>query len=571
MAFDAGMMAAVAAELAPLVGYRIDKIHMPEKEELVLLLHGNREGKRLLISLAGFPRIHLTETVKENPQVPPTFCMQLRRHLTGARLVSVEQQGFDRVLKLNFETRDEMGYTCLRALMVEIMGKCSNVIFCDGDGKVLGALKLVDLTTSRKRQVLPGMQYELPPGEPRIDPRTETRDAFLSAFADRTRETEKWFLSRYDGLSPLVVRELLHCAGEEPTALWEAFFALIIRLQTGDYLPTMLVSEDGAPIEYAYFPVTQYGTGATVQRFDSAGAMLDAFYGARAAQAHMKQRAADITQLLTQATKRLTRKLELHRTELAACADKDTYKLYGDLITYNAYAVKRGMTVVTLPDYTVDPPASVQVPLDARLTPMQNAQRYYKRYAKAKTAERILVELIENAEAELRYLATVEESLSRAEGEADLAEIRAELSFCGVVGKKQTKKQAKRPPSKPLAFVTTNGYRVLCGKNNLQNDVLTTKQAGKNDWWFHVKDGHGAHVILFAEETEPPEQDFTDAAMIAAYYSDARAGAQVAVDYALARYVKKPAGSKPGFVIYSHNYTAYVTPDEAHVIAQRRS
>ena len=570
MAFDAGMLAAVSTELSALVGYRIEKIHQPEQDELLFLLHGMRETQRLLISCgANYPRIHLTTQIKENPQVPPMFCMQLRRHLSGAKLLSVTQQGFDRVLDLAFEIRDEMGYPATRHLMVEIMGKCSNTIFCDEQYKILGVLKLVDFTTSRKRQVLPGMRYELPPATTRIDPRTETHDAFLSALATCDKPLDKWFLSRYDGLSPLIVRELCH-SGTDAAALWQAFSALSARLTDSDYTLTMLTGADGTPLEYAYLPILQYGDAATQTTFPTTGALLDAFYGARAARAHMKSRAADITHILDAATARLVRKIALQEGELAACTEKEQHKRYGDLITYNTYQIQRGMTSARLPDYTEDPPALVTVPLDVRLSPSQNAQRYYKRYAKAKTAEQILTSQIALARAELSYLETVAEALARAENEADLADLRAELAAGGYTGKTHAAKQQKRPPTKPMVFETTNGYRVLCGKNNLQNDALTTKQAGKTDWWFHTKNNHGAHVILFAEDTEPPEADFTDAAMIAAYYSEARDGAQVPVDYAQARYVKKPAGAKPGFVIYTHNFTAFVTPDAAHIENMRK-
>ncbi len=587
MAFDSCMTAAVTAELSrSLTGARIEKVQQPEKDEIVLQLHRDRAAYRLLISAsAGNPRIGLSQIVKENPLAAPMFCMLLRKHLIGARVVKISQPNFDRVIEIELDAMDEMNFTQPRYLIVEMMGTYSNIIFCGNEKKIIAALRIIDFSTSQKRQVLPGMRYELPPAQEKMNPLETNHDTFLaahtacaSALGNEADEKfpEKFLASNFFGMSRLTMREMVHLAGAKPSAdtLWNAFDSIISRIRHADFIPTLITDATGRPVEYSCFPITQYGSSMTVQTMDSFGALIDAYFSERDRIDHLRQRASDITRLLTNAKNRLTKKIALQQADLDACANKAQYKEYGDLITSNLYQLQRGMKEVRLTNYYSENMEEVVLALDTRLTPSQNAQRYYKRYNKAKSAEQELVRQISIAKEELHYIDSVEESLARTETEAELDEIRRELYLSGFASrmKHHSLTATRKPkPTKPLTFVTDGGYRVLCGKNNSQNDLLTCKIADKNDYWFHVKNAPGSHVVLFTEGTEPSEADFTQAAIIAATHSSESKGVHVPVDYTLIRYVKKPSGSKPGFVIYTQNYTAYVTPDEGLIRRLRKS
>ncbi len=577
MAFDAAMLAVILAELRETaVGAKIEKIYQPEQDEIRLAFRAGGENRRLLINAgANNPRLGLTDTQKENPMTAPMFCMLLRKHLGGARLASVEQPGFERVAILTFDTRDEMGFATQRCIIAEIMGKYSNLIFTDADRRVLAVLRPVDFTTSRKRQVLPGMRYELPPPQDKRSPLDVTEAEFAAyAEADESRPADKWLTATFLGLAAVTAREIVYRATRHVDTplhyvtageLWASFDA-VMAIVRGDAKPEPTMARDGGrPVEYSFLRLTQYGDDA-LTAYPDTGSLLDAFFGARDQDTRVKQRAADVLHLLTSAQSRITRKLGLQREELADCARGAEYKADGDLITANLWQLSRGMKQVALTDYSAEPDESGSYPtrtitLDERLSPSQNAQRLYKRYNKAKTAEVELARQIALAEAEMEYLASVEDALKRAETDQDLAEIRDELHHAGYASRMKAAAQHRKQKAPVAAqFRTDDGLRVLCGKNNIQNEYITHKLAGKDDYWFHVKGQPGSHVVLFRGEGEPTDRDFTQAAEIAAYHSGAADGQNVAVDYTLARHVKKPASGKPGLVIYHTNWTAYVTP-----------
>ncbi len=571
MAFDAGMVAAVANELRiKLTGARVEKVQQPEKDEIVLVMHSGRENYRLCLSAGvGSARVNLTAVQKENPQSAPMFCMLLRKHLTGSRLQNITQLGFERVLEFEFEGYDEMGFISKRYIIAEIMGKCSNIIFTNEEKKVLGAVKTVDFTTSRLRQVLPGMIYEMPPSqEGKTDPLSMERDEFYSLFEKKGFDApaDKFILNNFIGISPLISREIAYLAGDEISAqsLWNAFSAVCDVIRNADFTPILIKDESGKPFEYSFMPIKQYGISADTEDTGSFGALIDGYFAKREKIERIKQRSSDIMKLLTNAEAHLRRKIAAQENDIKASEEKEVYKRNGDLITANMYMLSRGMTSAELVDYSDENMPTVTVTLDSRLTPAQNAQRYYKYYNKAKAAQIEVAKQLEISKSELEYIYTVFEALVKAENEADLAEIRDELYRSGYASKMKNYAVKKMSASKPLEFVTDGGYRVLCGKNNTQNDYITTKLADKNDYWFHVKNMPGSHVLLICDD-EPGEMDFTQAAMIAARYSKASDGVNVAVDYTKARYVKKPGGSKPGFVIYTTNWTAYVTPDAKEV------
>ncbi len=586
MAFDAGMLACMVHEIRTVAGGgRIEKIMQPERDEIVLQLRSTEGGKRLLLNAGSAPRVSFTDTARENPAQPPMFCMLLRKHLTGARLADIRQEGFERVVTLEFDTRDEMGFATTRRLVCEVMGKYSNIIFTDGEGKILSALKTVDFTTSALRQVLPGMRYELPPAQDKENPLTVTREHFNALFEaeNAERPLEKFILSHFAGISAAVAREMVMLATRHPDTtrsyatadeLWRGFSAIVDRIRSNDYAPTAVYNA-GNPVEYAFCPLTQYAPPMESRPFASASALLDAYYATRDRETRIRQRAADVLRLLTHAESRIKKKLDLQHAELRACEKADEIKQCGDLITANLWQLSRGMKEAELTDYgawneETGEYATRIIELDERLTPSANAQKYYKKYTKARNAKVELARQIELGEAELAYIYTVFDSLTHAETAADLAEIRDELYRSGYASRMKGYAAPKKQPAPTVAkFRTTNGYLVLCGKNNLQNEHITHKLADKNDYWFHAKGVPGSHVVMVTNGEEPEAQDFTNAAMIAAHYSKAAGGVQVPVDYLLVRHVRKVVGAKPGFVVYHQNWSAYVTPDVSAVEAMR--
>ncbi len=570
MAFDAGFTAAVVSEIAAsAVGARIEKIFQPSKESVLLILRGERggEGKgqtlRLLIDAGtSNPRMCFCDPEFDNPKVPPMFCMLLRKHLSGARITAVRQLGFERAAEIEFEGRDELGFLSKKYIYAEIMGKFSNLIFCDGEKRILAAVHLRDLSGNVKRPVLPGVPYlPPPPQEGKISPLDETREGFFAALGQSELPYSKFLMNRYAGLSPLVAREIAHLTDGDAEAFYATFAEVVRRIREGDFVPTLLVNPDGTPMDYAFMPITQYGNAATVRTLDGFSALIETFFSERSRNERIRQRAADILRLLTAAETRLTKKLAAQEADLAACEEKEAFKKAGDLITANIYRLSRGMTEARLDDYYEEDCPEIVIPLDSRLTPAQNAQRYYKRYNKCKSAELHLAEQMAKAREELRYLDTVFDALTRAETENDLSEIRRELYESGYASRMKNYSAAKLPAPKPMEFTTSGGWKLLVGKNNSQNDYITHKLASKGDIWFHIKGYPGSHAVLFCDGAEPDALDFTEAATIAAVYSKAPAGQKVTVDYTRVRNLKKPPAAKPGFVTFGKNYSAYVTPD----------
>ncbi len=587
MAFDAGMLACVVAEIcekAP--GARIEKVFQPERDEIVLQMRSLEGGKRLLINAGSSnPRIGFTTEQKENPMTPPMLCMLLRKHLQGAKLSNVRQEGFERVVTLEFETRDEMGFDCKRYLIAEIMGKYSNLIFANDEKKILAALHTVDFSTSVLRQVLPGMVYELPPKQEKRDPMTLSREEFwpLMREGGTDRPADKWITSAFLGISAAVAREIAFRASGQtdtplglcrPERLCDAFFAVTDMIRTGAYEPCMIL-QNGKPIEYAFCVLSHYGSEFELRRYESAGLLLDEFFHTRDRENHIRQRAADILRILSNADTRIRRKLELQRSELADCDKGEEYKKYADLITANLYALSRGMTRAELIDYEdwreeTGTFGTCVIELDGRLSPSANAQVYYKKYNKSKTARVELTRQIALGEEELRYIDTVFDALSHAETAADLTEIRDELYRSGYASRMKYYALSRKQPTPTVAeFRTSGGYRVLCGKNNVQNEYITHKLAGKNDYWFHVKNLPGSHAVMLCDGEEPDAENFTEAAEIAAYFSKGADGQNVEVDYTFVRHVKKPAGGKPGLVIYHTNWSCIVTPDAEKIKRMR--
>ena len=582
MAFDAGMLRCTLSELRKTaLGARIEKVYQPERDEILLQMRSFEGGKRLLINAgSNNARIGFCEIPKENPQNPPMFCMLLRKYLQGAKLVEIEQADFDRVAFLGFDTRDEMGFECRRYLIAELMGKYSNLIFADGDKRIITALRTTDFSFDSVRQLIPGMVYSLPSAD-KINPRYITQEDFLSLIenAPRERACDKLIVSSFMGVAPVVAREIVYRAtGHTDTPvgycfaddLWREFERFQSILNSEDFSPCLILNGEEI-VEYSFLPIDQYGSYER-RDFESAGALLDAYFASRDNKQRVHQRASDILKLLTNAEARIRKKLELQRTELSECDEGEKYRKYGDLITANLYRLPQKTSIAELEDYEeMDEEGNcptLRIELDSRLSPSANAQRFYKKYAKTKTARVELARQIELGEGELEYIYTVFEALTRAESPADLMEIRDELYRSGYASRMKSYSSHKQKAPVVMQFVTPDGMRVLCGKNNLQNEYITHKLAEKHDYWFHARQTPGSHVLLVTEGREPTDLDFTTAAEIAAHYSKAE-GANIGVDYLLARHIKKPAGSKPGFVIYHTNWTAYVTPDAEKIAAMR--
>ena len=579
MALDAVCLRAVIEELRPqLLDLRVDKVQQPSRDQVILLLRGSR---RLLLNAgAGSPRIHFTELLRDNPAEPPMFCMLLRKYLVGGRVESLTQPGMERSAELKFRVTDEFGRESRRTLVLEAIGRRSNLILLDEERRIIDCLRRVDSEMSPERQVLPGLFYELPPTHEKR-PFTEGDEAdFRAALAaaNPERPADAFLLDTYFGLSPLVARELVfQAAGDsgkrvyelteaQETALWQAIFALRQRVEDGDFQPICLY-RDGKPAEFSYLPIHQYGDLMENREMESFSALMDVFYESREREERTRQRGQDLIRSVTSARDRCRRKLAQQRQEYAKCQDRDQLRISGELITANLYRMERGQTKLTAENYYDPDCREITIPLAPLLTPQQNAAKYYKRYTKARTAEKYLTEQMALAERDEAYLESVLEELRQAETEQDFLDIRAELRENGFLKRSGKEKKELKRATKPREFRTSGGWRVLVGRNNRQNDQLTTKTADYRDLWLHTQKIHGSHVILCCQGQAVPEEDLLQAARLAAYFSQAKDSANVPVDCAAVRYVKKPAGARPGMVTYTNARTLYVTPEEAEVKA----
>ena len=577
MPFDAVFLSAVVQELQPLLGSRVDKLQQPARDTVLLHLRGRENGGRLLLSAnVNRPRIHLTQASFENPAQPPMFCMLLRKHLTGGRLAAVTQPKAERSVTLTFDCTDEIGVPCQKRLILELMGRNSNLILTGADGRIVDCLRRVDFEMSEQRQVLPGLFYRDPPAQGKRIPQ-ETDEAQLLALvrqAEPSRRLDKWLLDTFAGISPLISRELCFgFTGETDTPLGTLSPEALVAYLSAEFARTrfapVLLCRDGAPAEFSYREIRQYGDYMQSDVCESFSALLDRFYTQTDRADRMRQKSQTLRKAVTTLHERVLRKLEHQRKEREATLDREQLRRMGDIVTANLHAITRGQTLLRAENfYEADAP-EIEIPLRPELSPQQNAARYYKDYAKAKTAEKILTQQLAQGEQEAEYLAAVLDELSRAETEADLAEIRQELESGGYVRPTDRKKQPKLPQSKPMEFLSSDGYRIFVGRNNRQNDLLSLKTARKDDLWLHIQKFHGTHVIIACAGVRPPDRTVTEAAMLAAYFSQAKNGQNVPVDLTQVRNLRKPNGAKPGMVVYDRYQTVIVTPDAALVESLR--
>lgn len=575
MALDGMFLHHIKKELEDtLTGFRVEKIYQPGKEEIVLSMRGQGGAHKLLMSAkASSPRVHLTAYAPENPQTPPMLCMLLRKRLTGAKLRAIRQPQLERMLSFDFDATDELGDRVQLTLTIEIMGKYSNVILTGSDGLIIDALKRVDMTMSSQRLVLPGIPYEMPPAQDKpclLD--TPVQDVLgRLEHLEKDMALNKALLQNIQGVSPIVCRELEHLTGRgaELSALTMtpehkqrlSFFLdrLSGTVSSVSGAPYMVSELKGKPLDFSFTDIVQYGTAALIKRYDSFSSLLDSFYFERDRADRMKNKAQDLLKLLSNASDRLARKINTQQAELSKCADREPLRVSGDLIQANLYRIEKGAPFADLENFYEEGSPQIRIKLNPALSATQNAQKYYKAYSKAKTAEQVLAVQLEKAQEELLYIDTVFDALSRAVTERELTEIRDELTEQGYL-KKARGRQKTNAALAPLTFTSSEGFTVLVGRNNRQNDKLTLKTANNNDIWFHTKNIPGSHTIIVTGGKTPGEQTILEAAQLAAYHSRAKDSAQVPVDYTQVRYVSKPQGAKPGMVIYKNNKTLYVTP-----------
>ena len=574
MPLDAVCLQAILEELRPrLLGLRIDKVQQPARDQVVLLLRGNQ---RLLLNAgANAPRIQLTGIIRDNPAEPPMFCMLLRKHLVGARVAGMVQPPLERLVRLELDITDDFGQPGRRTLVLEAMGRRSNLILLDGEGRIIDCLRRVDADMSAARQVLPGLYYEPPASTGRLPVTEETEEGFRAklAAANPERQLDAFLLDSYFGVSPIIARELaFRAAGDtdrrmfeltsrEEDTLWAQLQGFISAIKENNFTPICL-RQEGKPVDFSYLPITQYGTAVDTERYGSFCQLLDDFYEARERMERTRQRGADLIRSATTARDRLRRKLALQEKDYAATQNRDQLRISGDLITANLYRMERGQTKLVCENYYDENCAEITIQLDPLLTPQQNAAKYYKRYTKAKTAEKYLREQMDIARRDLEYLESILEEIAEAETEQDFLDIRSEMRDAGFLRRQGKGKKEPKRVTKPREFHTTSGLRVLVGRNNRQNDKLTMKDADHRDLWFHTQKIHGSHVILCTGGMEVDDDTIVEAAKIAAWYSQARTSGNIPVDYTQVKHVKKPAGARPGMVIYHTCQTVNVTPEE---------
>ncbi len=561
MAFDAFYLSAVLSEIRAFGEGRVDKIHQPSRDTVILQLK-HREGRAKLLIAANpaAPRLHLTTASPENPAEPPMFCMLLRKHLSGARLVEIQQPPMERCAVFTFDCIDEMGDAVQKKLVAELMGKTCNLYLLGPDGRIIDCLRRIGLDAGAKRQALPGLYYQSPEPVDKLDPRTADFAQILSEpgadiLADR-------LMDALGGLSPLVCREAaLFAAGEADARLESlpiAETAEKLGLFFGEHLshpaPHYYAQADGTPKQFAFCPIRQYGGS---READSFSGLLDSYYTLRDHKDAMRQKSQALRKMLTNLCQRMRRKIAIEEQELAAALDRERLRQLGDILTANIHRVQKGQTKVTCEDFYDENMAPVEIPLSPTLSPQQNAAKFYKDYSRMKRAEKELTRQIALTQEELSYLQSVLDELSRAASERELEEIRRELQDTRYLKAESGKKRVKTAKLPPMRFESTDGYPIYVGRNNQQNDELTFRMARKDDLWLHASKVHGSHVIIACAGVTPPDNTITQAAQLAAYYAETGSGQNIAVDMTPVKQVKKIPNGKPGMVIY-HSYKTVI-------------
>lgn len=574
MAFDGITIAAMVQELNTyLEGGRFNKIAQPEADELLITGKGTHGQRRLLMSAsASLPLIYFTEKNKVSPLTAPNFCMLLRKHIGSARISKISQPGLERVVEFELEHLNELGDPCKKVLIMELMGKHSNIIFCDENRMILDSIKHVSSHMSSVREVLPGREYFLPQTQEKLDPLTITEEEFLNTVLKKPCHISKAIYSTLTGLSPVIAEELCYRAsidGSEAAVsldqtagihLYHTLHRLMEQVLEGDFTPS-IIYRDEEPVEYSAVPLTQYGSEYETRTFDSVSSMLETYYASKNTITRIRQKSSDLRRIVQTALERNRKKLFLQEKQMKDTAKKEKYKIYGELINTYGYGLSEGAKSFQALNYYTN--EEITVPLDPTLTPSENAKKYFDRYGKLKRTEEALTEQMQETQSEIDHLESISNALDIALAESDLAQIKEELTEYGYIkkhytGKKGQKMQAK---SKPFHYISSDGFDIYVGKNNYQNDELTFKFATGNDWWFHAKKMAGSHVVVRTKDGELPDRTFEEAGRLAAYYSKGRTAPKVEIDYIQKKHVKKPGGAKPGFVVYYTNFSLMASPD----------
>ncbi|TCO78971.1 Rqc2 family fibronectin-binding protein [Marinisporobacter balticus] len=580
MPFDGMVVSAIVHELRGKISKgKIEKIYQPEADEINLFIRCFKEKYNLLLSASSkHPRMHLTNGDKVNPQSPPMFCMLLRKHLQGGRILDIQQKEFERIIEIDIESYDELGYMRIKKLVIEIMGKHSNIILLDpSTNKILDSIKRISADLNRYREILPGKSYVAPPNQGKVDPTFLNFEEFVATIKDTSFETPiyKAIYASIQGISPIASREicfranihddatLFNLSDENSKELWQSFKGFIHATQDLFY-PNIIVSkEDDHVIDFYSVSLKMYQSiyGSNVS--DSMSNVLEEYYIKRDLFDRLKQKSTDLRKLVTHTLNKLSNKKQKLRKELISAQKSQNYRIYGELLTANLYLIEKDAHEIEVINFYDPTAAPVIIPLDTNLTPAQNAQKYFKRYTKSKNAEKEKQLQLEETDNEIHYFENLLHTIESAWSLADIEEIRSELVEEGYIKKKRnlsSKKKKKDISSKPLSFISSDGFQIMVGKNNKQNDQLTLKTASKKDLWFHTKDLPGSHVIIFCKNDKVPESTILEAAELAAFHSKGKMSSNVPIDYTFVKNVKKPSGAKPGMVIYENNKTIYITP-----------
>ena len=577
MPFDGSVVHSIVSELNnKTIAGKIDKIYQPEKDELIIHIRNYKDNNKLLLSASpSFPRVHLTSDNKSNPAVPPSFCMLLRKHLLGGRIVSVRQPDFERIIEIDIECFDELGYSAHRTLITEIMGRHSNIIFIDkSSGKIIDSIKRVSFEMSSVREILPGIEYKYPPSGEKTNPLEVTKEGFLSGLESTNISTraEKYLINSYNGISPVVAREIcLRASIESDTDvkqlsssqmlnLYNSFLWFQASAAGNNYRPN-IVFKEGKASDFSCFDLEVFKRNEK-KFYDSMSTTVQYYYSEKDLKDRIKQKSGDIHKIITNRLDRCYKKMEILNNELSEAQDSERFKIYGDLIMSNLYDLKKGMGKAHLLNYYSPKGEFIDISLDTQLSPTANAQRYYKKYNKSKNALNAIKEQLEENRSEIIYLETQLDNLDKCTEEIEIEEIRNELAEQGYIKARKSTIKNRVKASKPMRFLSSSDFEIYVGKNNVQNDYLTLKFAANQDIWLHTKDIPGSHVIIKTEGKEVDETTLKEAATLAAFYSKGKLSSKVPVDYTRKKNVKKPSGAKPGMVIYDNYSTIYITPDE---------
>jgi predicted ribosome quality control (RQC) complex YloA/Tae2 family protein len=584
MAFDGITVSAIKAEIEDkILGGRIDKVYQPEKDEIILGIRSMGQAYKLLLtSNASTPKFHFTQTNPSNPMTPPLFCMVMRKHLQSGKIIKIEQPDFDRILNIYVESLNELGDYSVKKLVLEIMGRHSNIILTDENNTILDCIKHIGHDTSSVREVLPGREYTLPPSQGKINTLELDDNNFKEVLGNNPSfEIQSVIYKNYTGISPIAASEICYRAnvnGSTPVealtdiqkeVIFNEFAKLVEDIKANRFYPESITNEKGKTIDFSPIEMSQFN-GFEIKKYTSISELIESFYANRDFAYRIGQKTQDLRKLITQNIERCIRKKDIQMQTLRSIKNRDELRLKGELLTANIYSIKKGMTTVELPNYYSENQELVAIELDSNKTPSENAQKYYKAYNKAKRTFEALKDQIKSNDEELAYLESVLTSVNNCTDEQDVKEIRRELREEGYVKKVKNQKDKSKKHSVPLHFISQDGFDIYVGKNNIQNDELTLKFARPRDIWMHTKNIPGSHVIIVANGQTIPDTTLNEGAMLSAFYSKAKNSSKVPVDYTEKKNVKKPNGSKPGFVIYETNKTAYITTSEEEIKKIRR-